>query len=60
MICNSRFRARNIPLNVTLDNEEITEVEYYKYLGLNLDRHLNFEYHARKIAGKVSACTSAL
>ncbi len=60
MFSNSRYRRKDIPLAVHLDNQTIEEVSYFKYLGLNLDKHLNFEYHADKIAGKVRPCTSAL
>ncbi len=57
---NTRFKGKDVPVSVKLNNESVEEVDHFKYLGLNLDRNLNFEYHANKVANKVKSCTSAL
>ena len=58
--CNSRSGIRHEPVAVSMNNQPVEEVNQFKYLGLHLDSHLNFEVHANKIAGKVRSCTAAM
>ncbi len=58
--CSKCYKRKDIPLNVTMDNNNIEEIDQFKYLGLNLDSNLNFEHHAQKVTSKVKSCTAAL
>ena len=59
MLSNSRFRNKDLPLSVEIHDQLIEEVPHFKYSGLNVDRHLNFEVHAEKVAKKVNSCAAA-
>ncbi len=52
--CNSRYRRKNILLSVNMHNQDIEEIDCFKYLGLHLDSNLNFEQHAQKVTNKVN------
>ncbi len=52
LFSNRRYGCKNIPLSINMNDQSIKEVSSFKYLGLNLDRHLNFELHANKVASK--------
>ena len=60
MFCNSRSNHKDVSLSINMNDPPVEEVSDFKYLGLNVDKHLNFEYHAEKIANKVKACTATL
>ena len=60
LFCNNHYSRRHIPLAVNMNGEPVEEVSNFKYLGLNLDRHLNFEHHAEKVVNKVKSCTATL
>ncbi len=47
VLSNSRSNIKNIPVNVSMNHQPVDEVSHFKYLGLYLDRHLNFEIHAK-------------
>ena len=53
LFSSSRYKYRNVPLSVNMCNENVDEVQCFKYLGVHLP-------HAQKIASKVRSCTAAL
>ncbi len=58
--CNSRSTVRNSPMNISMNHQSVDEVSNFKYLGLNLDCHLNFETLADIVASKVRSYTAAM
>ncbi len=60
LFCNSRYRAKDEPLNINMSGQHVEDVNCFKYLGVHLDSHLTFVPHAQKVAAKVKACTSTL
>ena len=55
MLVGSKFhRDVQTPLSIHCGEEQIEEVSSYKYLGVMVDKHVNFEAHAEYISGKVS------
>lgn len=47
------FNNSNKHLNITMSNQPIIKVNSYKYLGVILDRNLNFGSHIRNLKNKV-------
>ncbi len=43
-----------------MNGQPVDEVGQFKYLGINLDCHLNYKVHATKVASKVKSCTAAM
>ena len=43
-----------IPVNILINNEQINEVPYVKYLGILLDSQLSFKYHIDEVKKKIS------
>ena len=44
---------KNIDLNVKIDKRDIKKTNSYKYLGINLDRNLNWSEHVETIKTKL-------
>ncbi len=53
-ICTPQHRTRNDPLYISLNNEQLEEVNEYKYLGFWLDSTLSFNCHIDKIVKKAN------
>lgn len=53
-------------LNLKIDNEKIDRIgegceeEFFKFVGMRLDEHLTWKYHADYVRGKVSSAVYAL
>lgn len=47
-------------VQISLDGEEIEEVEHLKYLGLNIDNSLNWNIHIKEIKKSVTATSFAI
>jgi hypothetical protein len=45
MIVNPQFQPPSTSTKVTLDNQELKQVDHYKYLGETIDKDLSFEEH---------------
>ena len=56
----SRNKLKRESVQVAIGSETLEQVTHFKYLGLELDRHLNFKAHADKICGKVNQWTGLL
>ena len=54
----SKYKDSNLKINV--GNETLESVNSFKYLGIELDRHLTFNNHVNKLCGKVSQRTGLL
>ena len=60
LFSSNRLPMKEAKLNITDGMESVEHVTTFKYLGIHLDQHLNFEYHAHKITKKVNQKTSIL
>ncbi len=61
IIFGSKSRMNRLPtLPVCIDGVEIERVEVFKYLGIFLHSHLNFEHHINVMHQKASRKLSAL
>ena len=60
LFCGSRSRYRQFDMNLVMNNENLQQVNEIKYLGLTLDRHLQFDRHVDIICSKVNARTKLL
>ena len=40
-------------VNFGINNEKLTEVDTYKYLGLFIDNRLNFQPHHKKVTSQI-------
>ena len=45
MIVNPQFQPPSTSTKVTLENQELKQVDHYKYLGETIDKDLSFEEH---------------
>ncbi len=54
LIGNRQHRDIDTPLKLKCGGKDIAEVNTFKYLGILLDKHLNFEAHSEYISNKVS------
>ncbi len=55
-----RSLYRNFNLDIRSNNTHIESTDSFKYLGITLDRFLNFESHTQKIIKKVNQWTRIL
>ena len=55
---NSQKKVENP--NIVIDNTCVEIVDNFNFLGINIDKHLNFKPHANKIAVKISRSTGIL
>ena len=60
LICNPCSYRGGTELLIMLDDTEINQVEYFKYLGVYVDDCLNFEKHTEKLIDKISQRTGLL
>ena len=55
MIFGSRYNIkRNSTLELRINGESLQIVPTYKYLGINLDQTLNFNYHLKNVVNQIS------
>ena len=60
VIQNPNACLTNLELNIKLDNEDIKQVDHFKYLGVLIDRNLTFAQHVECIKGKINQRTGLL
>jgi hypothetical protein len=48
-----RLRLSDLP-DISVNGENLEHVDEYKYLGLHLDSHLDWNHHISHVAGKIS------
>ena len=60
LFSHPRSNHRNELLKVNLNNRELENVTRFKYLGVLLDNHLNFQDHIKAVKGKVDMKTGLL
>ena len=60
LFCSNRHKLRDEPLCIPLGGEQLVQVSQFKYLGMELDAHLNFNAHVDKVCGKVNQRTGLL
>jgi len=54
LIFKSARNKQNIIINIKINNKSIAQVNNFKYLGLELDCHMNWEPHYNKVLNKMS------
>ncbi len=54
IFCSNRHKQHDESLNLCIGEEQLEQVTQFKYLGMKLDMHLNFNSHIDKICGKVN------
>ena len=52
LVTSSRSQLKTTNLNITANGISFEPVSSFKYLGIELDRNLNFEHHVNTICGK--------
>uniref|UniRef100_A0A914BXJ0 Reverse transcriptase n=1 Tax=Acrobeloides nanus TaxID=290746 RepID=A0A914BXJ0_9BILA len=60
MVMSLAKAHQKTPLRITLDQEEIENVENIRYLGVDLDPKLSFKNHVQRIATKTKQAIGAL
>ena len=62
MTIGSHYRLWHLngDLNVTVNTQQLTRVNSYRYLGIEVDEALGWQYHVDTICKKVSAGIGAL
>ena len=48
------INKRKFPISIKINNKEIEEKQYVKYLGVLIDSHLTFKYHLNELKKKVA------
>ena len=57
---SSRKYTNNNTLLITLNGQEIEQLDKFEYLDVTLDFNLNFSSHISMISGKIKQCTAQL
>ena len=60
LFTSNHSNLKDQQLNITVNDEVLNSVSSFKYLGVELDRYLNFEQHMNKICSKVNERTGLL
>ena len=60
IFCSNRHKQPDESLNIYIGEEQLEQVTQFKYLGMELDMHLNFNSHIDRICGKVNQRTELL
>ena len=60
LISSSRNKAKDEPLCITIGGEQLEQVAQFKYLGMELHVHLNFNAHVNRVIGRVNQRTGLL
>ena len=54
IIFNTEQKKTTRKINIKINNEQIQEKEYTKYLGIRIDKHLNWSQHIHHVNLKLS------
>lgn len=46
----------NLDINIKINDSNISRAESTKFLGLNIDQHLNFKIHCKNLISKMNSC----
>ena len=60
LVIQPTLRSIPIKIQLNIDDECVKSSVYVKYLGMNLDQHLNYKSHIESIAKKVARATGIL
>lgn len=60
MIISCNKTERNLKLNLKIKNQEIEQVNNYKYLGLTIQNDLKWDIHINSIKRKISAMSGII
>jgi exonuclease III len=54
------YNSNILPITLKYNNENVEEVESFKFLGFTLDRHLHWKYHTEQVCNKLNRFVFAL
>ena len=60
IIFKSRGKKSNKNVSITINNQEIEQVKYTKFVGLYLDDEFTWKYHIDQVATKISKMTGIM
>jgi len=60
IIFKSRGKKSNQNVSITINNQEIEQVKYTKFLGLYIDDEFTWKYHIDQVATKISKMTGIM
>ncbi len=60
LFTSNKSKLKNANLKIKVGNETLESVNSFKYLGVELDRHMTFNNHIDRLCSKVNQCTGLL